>query len=267
MDDVGGSEEQRAEACVLGALVGDAACLTTHWCYNDDFESKLGGGDPEFREPPLNGFYQASSGSQTCYGDHTLVVLNSLVDSGGVLDGQDLATKTYEYFKHADDYAFFRQHRDSITKDTMPIPGKWMHGSFVKFLAAYDCGTAWNLCAADDKQIDACTKLPPLIVAYAGRTELLPRVAEAVGLFHSTDDATIGALIWAMILQKLLDGCAPMDAVTAAHDSIKKGSDATAAELPAEVRRFYAMKLRETMAAAKKDVDHKEFCKSAGGIS
>ena len=64
-------EDVAAAAAVLGAIVGDAAAVPNHWCYDQaKIAAQFGGTDPpEFLEPGINAYYSLPAGASSCYGD------------------------------------------------------------------------------------------------------------------------------------------------------------------------------------------------------
>ncbi|MFI5403150.1 MAG: ADP-ribosylglycohydrolase family protein, partial [Planctomycetota bacterium] len=71
----------RARNAILGALVGDAAALGLHWIYDTDEARRRGGSTPEFHGPARY-HLRRRAGDFTHYGDHAMVVLESLAERG-----------------------------------------------------------------------------------------------------------------------------------------------------------------------------------------
>ena len=88
------NQEQRTRAknCILGAFVADAAALGMHWIYRQRRAAELAPEQPEFRTPDAQDYeggvgYFAHAGKQagdlSQYGEQMLVMLRSLVETGG----------------------------------------------------------------------------------------------------------------------------------------------------------------------------------------
>ena len=87
--------KNRAKACILGALVADAATMGLHWVYSQKRILEVAPEAPEFRTPDeadyaggVGYFAHAGkvAGDFSHYGEQMLVMLESLLESGGSLD-------------------------------------------------------------------------------------------------------------------------------------------------------------------------------------
>ncbi|MDK9558231.1 ADP-ribosylglycohydrolase family protein [Marinobacter sp. M216] len=69
---------------------------------------------------------------------------------------------------------------------------------------------------ADDTQLPAVSKLPPLVACYSGQAELMEQVEAAVRVTNNNDDAVAWARCAARLLERLLLGVPPTKALEAA---------------------------------------------------
>lgn len=110
---------------ILGALVADAAAMGLHWIYDQPHIRKIAPQAPEFRTPDagnyedIMGFFAhstRSAGAQSQYGEQTLVMLRSLVASGGQYDRADFADTFRAHFGYGGAYVGYIDHatRDSL---------------------------------------------------------------------------------------------------------------------------------------------------------
>mmetsp|Transcript_42574 Transcript_42574/g.112738 ORF Transcript_42574/g.112738 Transcript_42574/m.112738 type:complete len:156 (-) Transcript_42574:120-587(-) len=87
----------------------------------------------------------------------------------------------------------------------MPLPGPWRHGSVKGFLTKYVTeGKRFPECGSDDKQVDGCCKVAPLVALFAGSDHLLALVDRAVRVTQNTDEAAGFACGFARVLEKLI---------------------------------------------------------------
>eukprot|EP00927_Polykrikos_kofoidii_P086555 TRINITY_DN9732_c0_g1_i1.p1 TRINITY_DN9732_c0_g1~~TRINITY_DN9732_c0_g1_i1.p1 ORF type:complete len:304 (-),score=32.82 TRINITY_DN9732_c0_g1_i1:435-1295(-) len=218
----------RARGSVLGCLIGDAAATPVHWMYDT---SKLAAHvqtarrGPEFCDPPGNFFYTTPPGGLSCYGDQTLALAESLVACRGALNVEDYSRRLADKFGKSspyeldavdqDDWPALKQNpKDEDGKIieekrlwTMPLPGPWRHGSIKGFLKNYLIeGKRFPECGSDDKQVDGCCKVAPVVAVYAGNPDMLAIVDRAVRVTQNTDIAASYACGFARVLEKIVLG-------------------------------------------------------------
>uniref|UniRef100_W5KC04 Uncharacterized protein n=1 Tax=Astyanax mexicanus TaxID=7994 RepID=W5KC04_ASTMX len=77
------SVADRAAGAIIGSAVADAAAQPMHWVYNlQQLEEYLADDpEPEFRSESVNPFYRRETGRQSCYGDQSYVLLESLSET------------------------------------------------------------------------------------------------------------------------------------------------------------------------------------------
>eukprot|EP00928_Gymnodinium_smaydae_P064287 TRINITY_DN47671_c0_g1_i1.p1 TRINITY_DN47671_c0_g1~~TRINITY_DN47671_c0_g1_i1.p1 ORF type:complete len:293 (+),score=41.16 TRINITY_DN47671_c0_g1_i1:27-905(+) len=218
----------RARGAVLGCLVGDAAATPVHWVYDPaKLAAHVAGAKrgPAFCDPPGNSFYTTRPGGLSCYGDQTLVLLESLVECGGRLDVEDYSRRLASKFGKESPYeleAVDPENWPQLKKNptdadgkvieeqrvwSMPLPGPWRHGSIKAFLTKYVTeGKRFPECGSDDAQVDGCCKVAPLVALFAGHKDMLALVDRAVRVTQNTDVASGFACGFARILEKLILG-------------------------------------------------------------
>lgn len=82
---------------------------------------------------------------------------------------------------------------------------------------------------ADDKQLPAVSKLPPLVACYLGQSDLMDRVDAAVRVTNNNDEAVAWAHCAARLLERLFLGIPPAEAIEAAVELAPSPENLTAA--------------------------------------
>ena len=118
------------------------------------------------------------------------------------------------------------------------------------FVANMRAGRAWPSCGANDDQDEAITHLIPVVALLAGRPEMLERCADAVRVIQNTDRAVAFGLAAARLLEAILLGASPPDAITATiaalRDPDRSVASAYDADLAAGLERAKSMADRGT---------------------
>lgn len=177
---------ERARNAILGAIVGDAAAMGLHWVYDTDEVRRRGGAAPEF-QPPGKYHARRGPGALTHYGDHALVVLESLAERGG-LDLDDYRERMLARFGD-------RAYGGYLDKAT-------------KRLVATRTG-------ADDDQAGAFAKLAPILALYLHDAEREARLEAAIRVTHDNDRAVECGLAAATAIRAAILGANPHGAVAA----------------------------------------------------
>jgi len=218
----------RARGAVLGSLVADAAAVPVHWCYDPEKlaehlkQAKRG---PAFCDPPGNNFYTTPKGGFSCYGEQSLTLLESLVESHGKLDTEDFAKRLEARFGKSSAYevdAVDQENWPELKKNptdadgkvieaerkwSMPLSGPWRHGSIKGFLKQYvNEKKPVAECGSSDEQVDGVCKVAPVVALLAGDPNMLPTVDMAVRVVQNTDKASAFACGFARVLEKLVLG-------------------------------------------------------------
>lgn len=154
-------QQIRARNCMLGAVVADAATMGLHWVYSQRRISDLVSEAPEFREPDERDYdggvgYFAhgtrSAGDLSHYGEQMLVMLRSLVATGGSYQKAHYQEQFRRHFGYGGEFVGYidrptRQTLDRIYRDenvaleavdAVPFEGdpKERQGMLTKVLAA-----------------------------------------------------------------------------------------------------------------------------------
>lgn len=210
------SERQLADRgrdALLGPFVADAASAGLHWIYDADEVRRRGGDAPEFQPPGGNTYHaKRSLGQLTHYGDHALVMLESLVAQGD-LDTEDYRRRLKERFGAAE----YEGYLDHATQDLL-ASGK----------------------GADDNQAGCFAKVAALVVRFLDDSELESRLEAAVRVTHDNTQAVRYSLAAATAIRASILGSGPPAAVAAVVE--RGGATAAAArralEAPGDVVAF-----------------------------
>jgi len=185
----------RKVGAILGALVADAASMPLHWIYDTDkIKALLAGRQdrPEFFDPPSCPYYSYELGRNSPYGEQTIQLLEVVAENGR-LDPLEYANQAYVYFNG-------------------PYTGRLDH-SLKGFLQNMKEGKTWPNCGADDDQANSLAKIVSVVALYAGKPEMLSRADEAIRVTQNTDKAAAMGLAGARILEQLILGVSPKDAI------------------------------------------------------
>ncbi len=199
---------ERAQNSLLGAYVADAAALGLHWIYDTDRLTALAAdGRPlEFREPDPKAYEGVKSyfahpnrkaGDLSPYGESALVMAKSLKANANVYNRAGYITEFQRFFGEGYD-----GYRDHATRETLAnlVAKKKVTG-------------------ADDNEMSAIGKLPPLIVAHAEDARLIDLAKDAASVTNENAIAREGARIVATTLRALLRGATLPDAL---HTGLKE---------------------------------------------
>jgi ADP-ribosylglycohydrolase len=193
---------------LMGAYVADAAALGLHWIYDTDRIAALAAdGRPlEFREPDPKAYEGIKSyfahanrkaGDLSHYGESAWVMAKSLKTNAGVYDRAGYIAEFQRFFGQGYD-----GYLDHATRET---------------LANLDAKK--KLTGADDDQMSALGKLPPLIVAHVEDARLIDLAKDAASVTNENAIAREGARITAATLRSLLRGSTLTDAL---HSGLKE---------------------------------------------
>ena len=146
---------------------------------------------PEFKDPPAPQFYSASefeghygSGMLSPYGEQFLWIIQSLVESNGVVDGATLLSSLVAWaqtYTGRPDSAL-KAVVEAVTKHEEPFP------------------TA----GANDDQAHCFLKTLPVTCLYAGKPELRDRVEQVVRVHQNNDTAVAFGVATALWLEYIL---------------------------------------------------------------
>lgn len=205
----------RKKSALLGALVADAAAMGLHWLYDQERIAGIAGDAPEFRAPNRADFlgqdgkslgYFAHGGKRpgelSHYGAQMLAMSDSLARTSAYGAG-DYARSFREWFGYGGRWTGYIDRPTRATLDSMAQAEAEKH--------------PLDRCGADDAQLPAVSKLPPLVVWHHGDSGLAAMVASAVRVTNARDDAVEWGAATAAMIGAALDGATPAGAVEAAR--------------------------------------------------
>lgn len=233
------------QGALLGALTADAAAMGLHWLYDQNRIREVAGAAPEFRAPNAADYvgpdggglgYFAHGGKRpgdySHYGAQMLAMAGSLARAGGY-DAEEYAKSFREWFGYG---GAWRGYIDRPTRATLDA----MARAEAEQRPLTECG-------ADDAQLPAISKLPPLIARHHGDADLAANVESAVRLTNDRDDSVRWGLAAARMLGAALDAARPEETVEAARGvdrAIDAQIDAALAlrnETPEDAARAFAL--------------------------
>ena len=237
---------ERARAACLGALVADAATMGFHWLYDQPRIAALAGDAPEFRAPNARDFkddagetlgYFAHAGKRpgdpSHYGAQMIAMADALAASGRY---EPLAYA--EAFRAAFGYGgTWTGYIDRPTRQTLDA-----------MAAAEAAETPITGCGADDEQLPALSKLPPLVAAHHDDPDLLDKVESAVRITNDRDDSAAWGRAAALMIRAAIHGDDPAAAIEAARG--------VAPEIDAQIAEALALRAETTEVVATKFALH-----------
>ncbi len=204
----------RKTGALLGALTADAAAMGLHWLYDQRRIAEIAGAAPEFRAPnavdfvgaegkPLGYFAHGGkrAGEPSHYGAQMLAMATSLARSGAY-DAEDYAKAFREAFGPGGSWTGYI---DRPTRETLAKMDRAAEGAPL------------SACGADDAQLPALSKLPPLLVRHHGEAGLPAMAASAVRVTNDRDDAAEWGAAFAAMLAAALEGAGPKACAAAAR--------------------------------------------------
>jgi ADP-ribosylglycohydrolase len=97
--------EARRRACVVGAILADAATTPMHWVYDQDkLAAAIGDNSPYFFPDPQCPFYKVEPGSISPYGAEYMALAQGLNESKGAFDSSVLVKIFSQYFSKWEGY-------------------------------------------------------------------------------------------------------------------------------------------------------------------
>eukprot|EP00929_Paragymnodinium_shiwhaense_P001488 TRINITY_DN101711_c0_g1_i1.p1 TRINITY_DN101711_c0_g1~~TRINITY_DN101711_c0_g1_i1.p1 ORF type:complete len:390 (-),score=30.77 TRINITY_DN101711_c0_g1_i1:45-1112(-) len=198
------TSQQRAEAAVLGAIVADAAAMPLHWIYDPDAIASLlqqfhREGRPEFFPKPSGCCYNGTVGTQTPYGNQTIVLLDALASSAEASETEMLSRYALQYYE---------EFRDVSTH-------AWTDASTRGFISNYAAGKRWPACGAADSQANALAHMVPIVAATwcLEEQKALDITEHVIRTTQNTDEAAAFGTAGARILRRVIAGKSLADAV------------------------------------------------------
>lgn len=185
----------RLRGAIWGQLVGDAACLGSHWIYDlDELDRTCPGGVQGF-EAPAKGHYHCGKGpgDQTHYGDAALIMLRSVADLGR-FDAADFGRRFIDLMASPD----YTGYRDYATKKTLE--------NYQRFVAEHPLEAFDFQRGGDDDQPATATRLAPVVAAHYRDAGLLEAVTAATRVCQNSGRAVAYMKCHALVLKELFEG-------------------------------------------------------------
>lgn len=93
-------QSQRKIAAMIGAVVGDAACMHLQWIYDQDKIAEIvqAGQDPAFWNENHCPFFTLPTGKLTCFADEAVQSLNAMEANDCVFDENKIIEHFLDYF-------------------------------------------------------------------------------------------------------------------------------------------------------------------------
>jgi len=184
--------ENRIKAAVIGAFVADALSLGVHWVYNTSVIEKKFGRVEQYYDPLTSYHKGKKAGDFTHYGDQMLVLLESLISSGG-FDAHRFAETWRTFFA---DYGGYFDKATNATLENMAA-GKGLTDS-----------------ASDSDDLAGASRLAALVPVYHDNREQLVRAArEQTRITHNNERVILSADFFARSAFAVLDGQPPRAAM------------------------------------------------------
>ncbi|MBM4434281.1 MAG: ADP-ribosylglycohydrolase family protein [Chloroflexi bacterium] len=207
----------RLRGAVWGQLVGDAACLGSHWIYDT---AEIARRWPELRgfEEPHPRHYHAGKtpGEPTHYGHAALIQLAQIASSGS-FDEVAFGSAFVETFGSPE----YRGYTDKAMRGTL--------ANHAAFRAAHPGESFDFQQGADDFEPATVSRLAPVVAAHRGDPDLLRVVERATRVVQNNDRAVAHAQCHALILRALLRGAGLRGALDEAVQLLPSDGEAYAA--------------------------------------
>ncbi len=216
--------EDRLAGMIVGALVGDAAALGSHWIYNlQDIEKQFPGGPRGF-DASAEGHYHfgKTPGAFTHYGDAALSVLKAVAEAGRgdpVVIGRAWAADCIPQNGYE---GYF----DSASRGTAETYLGWLDGGNTP--ESYD----WQQ-GADDDQLATATSIAPVVAAHFQDQGWAGAIGLATRVRQNNARAVAYNRVFGALLRELLAG---RDLHSAFH-RVEAQLDGSTEPLDLEIRR------------------------------
>ena len=208
---------ERQRAAVLGALVADAASLGFHWLYDQGRIRELAPVEPSFRQPDsgdyagVSGYFaheKKGVGDLSQYGEQSIVMLDSLHSHGGSFSQAVYQDQFQKFFGYGGGYEGYIDHATRETLNRMESSEEAMGES-----------PEGIYFGANDEQLPAISKLPPLVSRYVGDPELKDVIESAVRVTNHNARAVAYGWVCARALESAILTASPELARDAARQA------------------------------------------------
>lgn len=203
------SHVDRFRGAIWGQLVGDAACLGSHWIYDLGELARIYPEGLAGFEAPAKGHYHHGKfpGDQTHYGDAALLLLRSVAELGR-FDAADFGRR-FVALMESPEYTGYRDHASRGTV-----------ANYHKFLDRNVDGIFDFQQGADDDQPATATRLAPVVVSHYRDNQLLHVTSAATKVCQDNDRAVAYMKCHALILKELFNGQALVAAIQGVGEEV-----------------------------------------------
>lgn len=195
--------KDRADALVMASFAGDALALGAHWIYDvDEIERRFG--RPEmFIKPSVDSYHPGKdAGDFTHYGDQTLILLESVAESGG-FELNDFSRRWRRLFSD------YRGYLDHATKGT---------------LQGYEQGKGPAEAGSHSADLAGAVRIAPLVYRYRNDLESLVSSARSqTAMTHNNPVVIQSAEFLARVAHAILGGVTPRHAMGIVAEEHFKG--------------------------------------------
>ena len=181
-------------AVVFTSLAADALALGAHWIYDTrQIDQQIGRVDT-LRAPLPTSFHKTKArGDLSHYGDQTLVLLQSLVQSGGF--AMDVFALMWKDLFKAD----YTGYRDHATKET---------------LKHFETGGPLEDVGSMSSDLAGASRMAPLVYFYQNDMEaMVASVRQQTAMTHRNPDVIDSAAYFAQVAAAVMQGQDPIDAL------------------------------------------------------
>lgn len=188
----------QATAMVLASFAADSLSLGVHWIYDTDVIDRQIGRVDSLRAPLPDSYHAGKkSGQFTHYGDQTLVLLESLAQTG-VFSLPDFAASWQRLF------ADYHGYIDKATSATLDNLGR---------------NLPLDRCGSTSSDLGGAARIAPLVYRYQhDRETLLTAARQQTALTHNNPATLAGAGFIARTAWEVLQGTDPASAMEQALD-------------------------------------------------
>lgn len=152
---------------MIGAVVGDAACVRLEWIYSQrQMAEILKGEDPAFWKDSHSPYYVLPNGKISGYGDEAVQTLKAMAKNEGKFDETKLLQHFCDYFgdKNSPYQIALKKRGDwKATTKHLPVEGPWIQKAVIKLMENAESGR-FPTGAQDAYEHDALVAMLPLII-------------------------------------------------------------------------------------------------------
>lgn len=201
--------KDRAEALVMASFAGDSLALGAHWIYDVDEIERRFGRVETLLKPSLDSYHTTKeAGDFTHYGDQTMVLLESVAESGG-FDLVDFSRRWRKFFSN------YRGYFDHATKGT---------------LQGFEQGKAPSESGSHSTDLAGAARIAPLVHRYRNDLESLIWAARSqTAMTHNNPSVIQSAEFLARVAHGALAGSPPVQTMKALVEGLFKGEPVASA--------------------------------------